>query len=196
MPNYRLALLAVLILTAGEAAAEEQTGTLLFDLRPYTSSVTLKKNIKKQLDRGGLKWGLEGNVLVIPLVGEQFVQTPLPHLTRYGKSTEIELPAGDYVISAIGYEQKELSRNVDKVLSASAFFNEEILAFTIRAGEKTTVEIQPQFVKTGKLVKVFIPRLHTRILVDNTEQAKSLINERTESSVAWDDYSGPLKFVE
>ena len=175
-------------------AFAQETGTLNVDVKPYESEVKIKKNIAKQLEHGGIRWGFLDDELIVPLISEKYVKPELPHFTRYGESDEIELAPGDYEITSIGYEQKELSRNIDKVLSKSAYFNQRILSFSIQPGATTTLEILPRFKKTGKLIKVFMPDLHVKVVVAGAVKGEAVINERTSSSVPWDDYSGPLKF--
>lgn len=200
MKQEHLGRLAALVIACLATAAVvtpvqgQETGTLKFELRPYESEVKIKKNIARQLDGSGLRWGVHENMIIIPLVSEKFVKPELPHMTRYGESKAIQLPAGNYTITVIGYEQKKLSRNIDKVLSESAFFNEDVLSFSIEPGATTTLDLLPRFAKTGKLVKVFLPKLFVEIHGGDETEGRVLINARMERSIRWDDYTGPLKF--
>jgi hypothetical protein len=189
----RTSILALLILFSTAAMGADPQGTLVFEVQDYESEVKLKKNIVRQLEHGGLVWGFLENELVIPLVAQRFVKPEMNNTTRWGETDEITLPPGDYTLTCIGYQQKELSRNVDKVLSESAYFNLDRLTFTIRDGDTTRIQVLPRFAKSGKLVKVFIPALHVSVFEGDEKTAEAVISERTDSSIAWDDYEGPLK---
>ena len=187
------AVVLVLFIASGVLAAESE-GTLVFEVRDYESDVKLKKNVQKQLEHGALQWGFQGNELVISFVSQKYVKPELPQTTRWGETDELQLEPGEYRVTCIGYEQCEISRNLEKVLPESAYFNEAILTFNIEPGAVTTLEVLPRFRKTGKLIKVFLPALHVSVLEDGAVVRESLISERTSQSVPWDDYAGPLKY--
>jgi hypothetical protein len=102
-------------------------------------------------------------------------------------------------LTCVGYIHDSNSRDIDKVLSASAFFNEDVLAVEINANKVTTLEVSPVVKKQAHSsflvkVKVFMPDLNVKIIESDSVVDEAIINHRTEQSVAWDDYSGPLKF--
>jgi hypothetical protein len=179
--------------------AGEGTGTLMFVVKPFETEVKLKKNIQKQLEHGGIEWGVNGDTIVVTLVASKYINAEFPYLTRYGTSKKIELPAGSYPLTCVGYIHDSNSRDIDKVLSASAFFNEDVLTVEILANKVTTLEVSPMVKKQAHSsflvkVKVFMPDLTVKIIEGDLVVDEAIINHRTERSVAWDDYSGPLKF--
>jgi hypothetical protein len=180
-------------------AEEPLIGTLVFDVKSLESDVKIKKNVRKQLEHAGLRWGISDNVLVIPLISQTFVKSELPHLTRYGEKKVIDLEAGQYRITCIGYVHSSNSRDVETVLSKSAFFNEAVMTFTVAAGKTTTLEIRPVLQKQTQSsflvkIKMFMPDLWTKVIEDGVETEETVINQRMTTSISWDDYSGPLKF--
>ncbi len=190
----RICGLVISILLATTVFAADPMGTLLFDLKPYETDVKLKKKVQKQLEHSGIRWGFNGNELVIPMVSEKYVKPELGHMTRYGETEEVPLPPGDYWITCIGYEQRKLFGGPEKILSESAYFNEAVLTFTIRPGEVTKLEILPRYQKTGKMIKMFLPALHTRVIEADVLVREAIVTERTSKSVPWDAYKGALKF--
>jgi hypothetical protein len=133
------------------------------------------------------------------MIDEKFVRPELANVTRYGETDAIDLKPGKYSITCIGYAHSSNSRDVDKVLSASAFFNEGAVTFIVEPGKTTTLEIEPVLQKQKKSsflikTKVYVPDLRTKVVVDGEESEVVIINQRIDSSIAWDDYSGSLKF--
>jgi hypothetical protein len=178
----------------------QQTGTLVFSVKSYTAEATIPKNSQKSLAHGGIKWGMLDNSLLISLVNEKFVKADAPYLTRFGEQKTLDLKAGQYTITCIGIELATISRDPDKVLSKNAFFNNDVLKFTILTGKTTTLEISPIFMSEShwyflSKLTMYIPDLKVRVLEDGTQKGEDLvINRRTDKSVAWDAYKGPLKF--
>ena len=180
-------------------AEDPSIGTLVLDVKSLESDVKIKKNVRKQLEHAGLRWGIGDNVLVIPLINEKFVKSELSHLIRYGEKKVIDLEAGQYHITCIGYVHSSNSRDVEKVLSKSAFFNEEVMTFTVATGKTTILEIRPVLQKQTKSsfllkTKMFMPDLWTKVIEDGVATEETNINQRMTTSISWDDYSGPLKF--
>ena len=180
-------------------AEAPSTGTLVFDVKALESDVKIKKNIKKQLEHAGIKWGIDDNVLVVPLVHEKFVNAELSYLTRYGERKAIDLEAGQYHVTCIGYVHGSNSRDVEQVLSKSAFFNEEVVTFSVEPGNITILEIRPVLQKQTKSsfllkTKIYVPDLWTKVIEDGVETEEIIINQRVAISISWDDYSGSLKF--
>ncbi len=178
----------------------QQTGTLVFDLKSYTSDAKIPKKNQKELEHAGIRWGMLDNTLLIPLVNEKYVNAETPYLTRFGERKELELKAGQYTVSCIGYEFSSTSKDIGKVLSKSAFFNTDVVRFTILPGKTTTLEVSPIYeAETQHRLWVkftmFMPDLKVHVAEDGQQAAGDVvITRRTDKSVAWDDYHGPLKF--
>ena len=181
------------------AAEPSETGTLVFHVMDYESEVKIGKKIQAQLEHAGLKWGINEDVLVIPLVNEIYVNAELPYLTRYGATKSIDLKAGEYHITCIGFILRSNSQDVRKVLSKSAFFNERVLSFTIAPGKTTTLRVLPSMKKQSQLSfalyqTMFQPELKVTIIEDGAETEEMVINLPMTSTIPWDEYSGSLKF--
>ena len=178
----------------------QQSGTLVFDLKNYTTNAKMPKNTQKELAHAGLHWGMLDNTLLIPMVNQKYVKPETPYLTRFGEQKTLEMKAGRYTITCIGYEIRSGSADIDKVLSKNAFFNHDVLTFTVLPGKTTTLEISPVYQAESKWVllskfTMFLPDLKVRVLEDGTPNGEEVvISQRTVKSVAWDDYHGPLKF--
>lgn len=204
MKRLRYILVGVcLSLTAFGAAQStfgQQVGTLVFDLKNYTSDAKLPKKAEKSLEHAGIRWGMIDTSLLVSFVSEKFVNAGLPYLTRFGEQRTLEMKAGHYTITCIGYEYNSTSRDPDKRLAKSAFFNNDVVTFTVLPGKTTKLEVFPTYVAESQwrvLTKLtaFIPELKVRVLEDETPKGEEVvINRRTASSVAWDNYHGPLKF--
>ena len=193
------ALLVLAALARPLPAEDEPNGRLAFDVKRYASDVEMKEKVEKQLEHAGIEWGMSENLLVISMVNKKFVKVELPHMTRYGEQKVLELKPGAYRITCIGYVHSSNSRDVAKVLSASAFVNESVMTFNILPGKTTTLEILPTIEKQTKTsflvkVKVFLPDLRVKVIEDGVPKGETIVNQRTSTSIAWDDYSGPLKF--
>lgn len=174
--------------------AQGTTGTLVFDIKPFTSEVKLKEKIEKQLKTGGIEWGVAEGQLVVSLVNKRFISFDLSHFTRYGEKKTLELEPGAYRLTCAGFIP-EGGRTVEKALTKGAYFNLDILSFQVYPGRTTTIEVQPTIRKYSTFaVKLFMPELLTKIIEDGSVKAEGLINERTDASIAWEDYKGPLKF--
>jgi hypothetical protein len=179
----------------------QQTGTLVLDMKNYTSNAKIPKNSQKQLEHAGIRWGLlDSDTLLIPLVNQRYVKADTPYLTRFGEQKQLELKAGEYTVTCIGYEFDAMSRDPDKVISKSGFFNIDVLKFTVFPGKTTTLEISPIYEAESQsrfLYKftMFLPDLKVRVLSNGAQVGDStVISKRTKNSVAWDDYKGQLKF--
>jgi hypothetical protein len=177
----------------------QQSGTLVFSVKDYTSDAKMPKNIVKNLEHGGFRWGVLDKTLLIPMVNEKFVKADTPYLTHFGDQKTLALEPGQYTIACIGFELS-LSPDVDKALAKGAFFNNDVVTFTVLPGKTTTLEISPVYQAESQghvLAKVtmFTPDLKVRVLEDGTPKGEDVvISRRTAKSVAWDDYHGPLKF--
>lgn len=169
-------------------------GTLAINMAPFESEVKLKDKIRKQLEGGGMEWGMAGNRLVVTTVNKQYVGPTINQLTRFGTNASITLPAGDYQISCVGLVY-EGGLSVGKVLSKGGYFNENVMSFRIEEGKTTTLDVRPVIrASSGMLLKVFMPEYVARSTLEVDISPEISLNARTDKSVAWDDYSGDLKF--
>lgn len=197
---FLYACFGVTALGAVQPLPGQEAGTLVLDLKNYTSSAKLPKQVGTQLEHAGLQWGMVNRTLLVPLVNQKFVNIDTLSLTRFGERKELEMTPGDYAITCVAHELNSDSTNVDKFLSKNAFFNINVLKFTVARGKTTTIEVSPAYKPEStwfRLSKVtmYIPEITVRVLVDGTPAGEPVvINRRTDKSVAWDDYKGPLKF--
>ena len=198
---------AVLMLAAGfgpvasaqEAVAtttnETGTGTLVVEIKPFTSEKELPKKVDKQLRSGGLEWGIRDNLIVFTMVNKQFVDFPINHMTRYGQNEQLTLPAGEYRITGIGMEMTA-GFNVQKILDRGAFINEDVVTFRIEPGKTTTLSINPVIKRDGAFVVDFwMPTMLASIATEAGAGDEKALNVRGATSIAWPQYKGPLKFV-
>lgn len=192
--------LGIISLAAVQPLLSQQTGTLVVQMKNYTSDVKLSKKIQTQLEHAGLPWGIVKNTLLIPLVNQKFVKVETLNLTRFGEQKTIDVPPGDYAITCIAHEFNSNSTNVDKFLSRNAYFNLDVLKFTILPGKTTTVVITPNYKTQSAWFRLsketmYIPEVSVQVLMDGTPTGEAVVvNKRMDKSVAWDDYKGPLKF--
>ena len=63
--------LGLTALGAARPAFGQQSGTLVFDLKNYTSNAKMPKNVQKELAHAGIRWGMLDNTLLIPLVNQK-----------------------------------------------------------------------------------------------------------------------------
>jgi hypothetical protein len=192
MKPIRLFLVLALIASTAPMVAQAD-GTLAINIAAFTSEIEIKEKVRKQIEGGGMEWGLAGNRMVVTSINKQYVGPTINELTRFGTSTTKTLPAGEYTISsaAMVYDG---GMSVAKVLSKGAFFNENVLTFRIEDGQTTTMDVRPVIRKTGGLIKIFMPEYLTTITLNGEKSAEISLNGRSEKSVGWDDYNGDLKF--
>jgi len=205
MKHLKMMLLGVLaglaVLSGAQAVHAQPTGTLVFDLKSYTSEAKMSKKQQTELEHAGVRWDmLDNNSLLISFVNERFVKADLKYLTRFGEKKSLELKAGRYTITCIGFEFNSTSRDVNKVLAKSAYFNNDVVTFAVQPGKTTTLEVSPVYKPESQMrlwvkLTMLMPDLKVRVLEDGTPQGDDVvINRRTDKSVAWNDYQGPLKF--
>lgn len=181
--------------TAADAAAQTGSGTLTVEIKNFSSEQTLPKKAEKQLRSGGLEWGIKDNQIVFTTVGKQFVDFPINHMTRYGQSESLPLPTGDYRITGIGLEMST-AFSVQKILDKGAFVNPDIVTFRIENGKTTTLSINPVIYKDGTFaVNFWMPTLMASVVTEAGSGEAKALNKRIETSIAWPQYTGPLKFV-
>jgi len=192
MKSIRVFLALALIAGAAPMVAHAD-GTLQINIAPFTSEIELKDKVRTQLEGGGMEWGMAGNRLVVTNIAKQYVAPTINQLTRFGTNTSLSLPAGEYHIScaAMVYDG---GMSVAKVLSKGAFFNENVMSFRIEEGQTTTLDMRPVIRKTGGLIKIFMPEYLVTSTLNGEKSAEVSINSRNEKSIAWDDYTGDLKF--
>jgi len=185
---------------AAQPVVAQESGTLVFDLKNYTADTKIPERNQKVLEHGGVQWGIVGDTVVITLVGRNFVKADIPYLARFGEQKTLQMKPGQYKITCIGLTFGSTSRDVDKSLSKSAFFNNDVLTFAVLPGKTTTLEVLPVYEAESHWrgltkIKMYIPDLKVRVLEDGTQKGEEVeINKRTVKSIAWDDYHGPLKF--
>ena len=192
MKIYRVLLaLGVVACAAPPALAD---GTLAINVAAFQSEVKLKDKIRKQLEGGGMEWGLAGDRLTVTTVNKQYVGPTIDHLTRFGTNATLNLPAGEYRVSCVGMVY-EGGLSVAKVLSKGAYFNENVMTFRIADGETTTLDVRPVIrSSSGMLLKVFMPEYIAKVTLNGEASPEVSLNARGGTSVAWDDYNGDLKF--
>jgi hypothetical protein len=190
----RGAAFAFALLFAHVALAQD-TGTLVVEVAQFTSEKELPKKVDKQLRNGGLEWGIKDTKMVFTMVAKQFIDHPISHLTRYGQSETLTLPAGTYHVTGIGLEMTT-GFSVQKILDKGAFVNEDVLSFTIEPGKTTTMSIKPVIYKDATFaVNFWMPTLMASVRNDAGAGTETALNTRGASSIAWPQYNGPLKFV-
>jgi len=176
------------------AWAQDARGSLVFEVKPFTSEIKLKEKVEKQLKTSGVEWGVAEGQMVVSLLAKKFIKFDLPNLTRYGESKSLELEPGAYRITCIGFVP-EGGMSVEGMLKKGAYFNNDILTFEVVAGKQTTIEVSPTIQKKSTFfIKFFTPELVVKVIEDGVVKREGVINERTDASIAWDDYQGPLKF--
>lgn len=174
--------------------AQDSRGTVVVDVKPFTTEVKLKEKVESQLKAGGLEWGAAEGQIVISLLPKKFINFDLPYLTRYGQQRSVELQPGTYRLTCVGFVP-EGGFSVEKVLKKGAYFNLDVLTFDVEAGKTTVIEVQPTIHKKSTFfVKFFIPELLVKPIQGGVVKAERVINERTEKSIPWEQYKGPLKF--
>jgi hypothetical protein len=201
---FRIALASALILGSFTTSAETGTGTgtLVLDLKPFRSEVALKPKIESQLKTGGIEWGLRDGQMVVTLLNKRFVDFDVAYMTRYGSNQTLQLPAGSYRLTTIGFEP-HTGFSVEKVLAKGAYVNQDVMAFTIEPGKTTTMVMEPLIVDEERTLfaTFFTPTLFTTVSVEGTVDSGEkpadpvALNVRDDRSIAWPDYKGPLKFV-
>lgn len=200
-----LALAACLLATAAMAqdtppapaaapAVSPQIGTLVVDIAAFNSERDLPKKVVKQLESGAIEWGVKDNQVVFTMVNRRFIDFPVSHMTRYGQSETLLLPAGEYKITGLGLELTA-GFNVQKILDRGAYVNEDVLHFTIEPGKTTTLKIDPKIYKDAAfIVDFWMPTLMTSVVTDAGSSPAVSLCSRLPTSIAWPQYKGPLKF--
>lgn len=169
------------------------TGTLVFEVKPFSSQVDLEVKVYEELASGGVKWGAQNGRLVVSMVNPRFIHFDLPYVTGHGNRQTIELPPGSYDLSCVGYIAAGKG-NVEKELRKGAYFNLDVLSFRVAAGRTTLLEVTPVVrAHSEAFVEYPMPELLVKVTEDGVVGAEVVINERTGASVPWDNYEGSLK---
>ena len=177
------------------SSAETGTGTLVVDVLPFRSEKDLPKKVVKQLEKGGLEWGIRDRQLVFTMVAKQHIDFPVMHLTRYGSNESLTLPVGEYRVTGIGLEMNT-AFSVEKVLEKGAYVNEDIVVFKIEPGKTTTLSIVPQIMIDRTFVLNFwMPSMMASVNDGTATTAPISLNDRNDRSITWPNYNGPLKFT-
>jgi len=175
--------------------SQEPNGALIFRLLNYKSDVKLKKNVTKQLEHAYIVWSIMDNTLVITEVSQKYINLKNPKSTRLGEEEKLELPPGKYAVSCVGYVFEKNSSDIDKALSKNAFFNLEIIYFNILPGKSTEIIILPVYQKDVIWShQLYLPDLYMKVFEEGKEIIEYQIDKKTEKSILWSDYKGPLKF--
>ena len=191
-----IVLLSVPIVSVAQSAetAAPTTGTLQLEIAAFTSEVTLKPKIQKQLASGGIEWGQKGDRIVFTYVNKRFLNFDIPFLTRFGETRKLELPEGDYAITCIGF-LPATAFSVEKALSKGAYFNRNVMTVHVAAGKTTTLTMKPVIRKQATFfLTFFMPEMLASSTLDGATSPAISINEKSSASVKWDDYVGDLKF--
>lgn len=188
----------VLLAFTGRVHAQEPgtaTGTLVIDIKAFHSERELPSKAEQQLKNGGIEWGQRDQQIVFTMVNKRFIDFPVNHMTRYGQSESIQLPAGDYKITGIGLEMK-FGFNPQKIVDKGGYVNEDILVVHIEPGKTTTLTIDPVIYKDNAFVVDFwMPTLNATVSVDGGPASPAIaLTTRSDKSIVWGTYGGPLKF--
>ncbi len=178
----------------GVKGGMQGNGRLVVDIKEFSSEVVLKKKIEDLLKSGGLEWGAKDGMVVFTMVSKRFVNFDMPNFTRYGTQTEIELPAGNYSITGIGFIPTT-SFSAEKALNKGAYINDKVMSFTLQPGKTTTISVKPIIQKNATFfINFFLPELLTSITSDGVTGSPVSVIAKTEASLPWATYTGPLKF--
>jgi len=74
--------------------------------------------------------------------------------------------------------------------------NEDVMTFRIEPGQTTTLHIKPVIYKDATFaVNFWMPTLMASVATADGTATETALNKRIETSIAWPQYKGPLKFV-
>ncbi|MFC2172303.1 hypothetical protein ACFLU6_06685 [Acidobacteriota bacterium] len=192
-------LLLFIIETAPAEESAAKKGTLVFHVKDFVVKSNIKKKVRKDLERRGIRWGMVDNTLVITFIHMRHIDADLPYLTRWGEEQKVELVPGEYSISCISLDLKKYERSADEFIAKNAYVNEGMLPFLIEPGKTTTIDILPIYRKQVKKNVLTRQKLYKADLeatvIKNGEAGKPVfLNKRKGNSIRWGKYKGPLKF--
>jgi hypothetical protein len=195
-------LLAAALLSGSFAClAQTATGTLVMEVDKLQSEVPLSKELQELIRTGGMDWGIKGNELVLTVVDTRYLDFDYGFTTRYGYRHALQLPVGTYRITAVSREPRR-SYSEQRLLDRATFVNRNVASFTIEAGKTVTVQVGPVIMDEDALnPAVFIPTLFASVSSADGDAPggaaprRKAVTLRDNSSTAWPDYRGPIKFI-
>jgi len=195
-------LLAAALLSGSFAClAQAATGTLVMEVDKLQSEVPLSKELQELIRTGGVDWGIKGNELVLTVVDTRYLDFDYGFTTRYGYRHALQLPVGTYRITAVSREPRR-SYSEQRLLDRATFVNRNVASFTIEAGKTVTVQVGPVIMDEDALTPpVFIPTLFASVssadggAPGGAAPRRKAVTLRDNSSTAWPDYRGPIKFI-
>lgn len=195
-------LLAAALLSGSFAClAQTATGTLVMEVDKLQSEVPLSKELQELIRTGGVDWGIKGNELVLTVVDTRYLDFDYGFTTRYGYRHALQLPVGTYRITAVSREPRR-SYSEQRLLDRATFVNRNVASFTIEAGKTVTVQVGPVIMDEDALnPAVFIPTLFASVSSADGDAPggaaprRKAVTLRDNSSTAWPDYRGPIKFI-
>ncbi|MGV6489467.1 MULTISPECIES: hypothetical protein [Stenotrophomonas] len=195
-------LLAAALLSGSFAClAQTATGTLVMEVDKLQSEVPLSKELQELIRTGGVDWGIKGNELVLTVVDTRYLDFDYGFTTRYGYRHALQLPVGTYRITAVSREPRR-SYSEQRLLDRATFVNRNVASFTIEAGKTVTVRVGPVIMDEDALnPAVFIPTLFASVSSADGDAPggaaprRKAVTLRDNSSTAWPDYRGPIKFI-
>jgi len=201
--RFALRTLLAAALLAGSFAclAQAATGTLVMEVDKLQSEVPLSKDLQELIRTGGVDWGIKGNELVLTVVDTRYLDFDYGFTTRYGYRHALQLPVGTYRITAVSREPRR-SYSEQRLLDRATFVNRNVASFTIEAGKTVTVRVGPVIMDEDALnPAVFIPTLFASVssadggAPGGAAPRRKAVTLRDNSSTAWPDYRGPIKFI-
>lgn len=195
-------LLAAALLSGSFAClAQAATGTLVMEVDKLQSEVPLSKDLQELIRTGGVDWGIKGNELVLTVVDTRYLDFDYGFTTRYGYRHALQLPVGTYRITAVSREPRR-SYSEQRLLDRATFVNRNVASFTIEAGKTVTVRVGPVIMDEDALnPAVFIPTLFAGVSSADGDAPggaaprRKAVTLRDNTSTAWPDYRGPIKFI-
>jgi hypothetical protein len=197
----RILLAAALLSGSFACLAQTATGTLVMEVDKLQSEVPLSKELQELIRTGGVDWGIKGNELVLTVVDTRYLDFDYGFTTRYGYRHALQLPVGTYRVTAVSREPRR-SYSEQRLLERATFLNRNVASFTVEAGKTIAVQVAPVIMDEEALnPAVFIPTLFASVsdaggtVGGGAAPRPKAITLRDESSTAWPDYHGPLKFI-
>jgi hypothetical protein len=197
----RTLLTAALLSGSFACLAQTATGTLVMEVDKLQSEVPLSKELQELIRTGGVDWGIKGNELVLTVVDTRYLDFDYGFTTRYGYRHALQLPVGNYRITAVSREPRR-SYSEQRLLDRATFVNRNVASFTIEAGKTVTVQVGPVIMDEDALnPAVFIPTLFASVssadggAPGGAAPRRKAVTLRDNSSTAWPDYRGPIKFI-
>lgn len=195
-------LLAAALLSGSFAClAQAASGTLVMEVDKLQSEVPLSKDLQELIRTGGVDWGIKGNELVLTVVDTRYLDFDYGFTTRYGYRHALQLPVGTYRITAVSREPRR-SYSEQRLLDRATFVNRNVASFTIEAGKTVTLQVGPVILDEDALnPAVFIPTLFAGVSSADGDAPggaaprRKAVTLRDNTSTAWPDYRGPIKFI-